>query len=206
MLRYFILIVIADDLVQQYSQVRSRPKAPQKSIQSISNWFANHENAILEEETDYIQKTHDLFQVVPRQTSQLRAFLEQSSRFRLMSIWEKRSLDEDTIHYIADRRIDAFINGLTTIIGFVMLTAPLWTLAWVKPMASRLGIITAFIFLFLVLVNTLSVARPFEVLAATAAYVYFEAGSDCANDSQICCRTGGLFTTCAIAFCMSTLI
>ncbi|KAF2109647.1 hypothetical protein BDV96DRAFT_502346 [Lophiotrema nucula] len=158
------------DLANSFSQLRSRPKAPQKSINSTRNWFANHRNAILEEETEYINQKNDLFQMVPTTPSPLRGLLERSTRFRLLKLWEKRSVDDNTIHYISDRRIDLFVNMVTTLLGLAMLISPLWILAHVKPMASRLAIMTSFIFIFLLLVRSLSAARPFEVLAATAAY------------------------------------
>lgn len=120
----------------------------------------------------YIKRTEDLFQITSKRTSPLRGFLERSSHFRLFKLWEKRSTDDDTIHYISDHRIDLFINMIITAVGLVMLITPLWILAFVKPMTSRLSIITAFICVFLLLVTSLSVARPSELLAATAAYVF----------------------------------
>lgn len=56
--------------------------------------------------------------------------------------------------------------------GLVMLIAPQWWLLFVQDRRVQLGIITGFIILFLVLVATVTGARPFESLAATAAYVH----------------------------------
>ncbi|KAF2692121.1 hypothetical protein K458DRAFT_398458 [Lentithecium fluviatile CBS 122367] len=157
------------DLVNQYTQIRSRPKAAPRNIISIQTWHTNHPNAILSDETSYLTHPTDLFPLISRKISTLRGFLERSTSFRLLKLWEKRTADEDTVHYMSDRRIDFFVNAIITVLGLVMLTAPLWILAYRKKMVERLGIITGFVFVFLCLVCFLSVARPFEVLAATAA-------------------------------------
>lgn len=52
-----------------------------------------------------------------------------------------------------------------------MLIAPIWILAYTHPVAAKLVMITAFILLFLALVSFGINAKPFESLAATAAYV-----------------------------------
>ncbi|KAF1958522.1 hypothetical protein CC80DRAFT_491069 [Byssothecium circinans] len=158
------------DLVNQYTQIRSRPKPTPRNITSIQTWHANHPNAIHPSETSYLTQPTDLFPLVPRKISTLRGLLERSSSFRQFKLWEKRATDDNTVHYTSDRRIDLFVNAIITVLGLVMLTAPLWILAYRTRVAERLGIITAFIFVFLCLVCFLSVARPFEVLAATAAY------------------------------------
>lgn len=52
-----------------------------------------------------------------------------------------------------------------------MLIAPLWILDAVGTKRAQLQVISVFILVFLVLVSTITVARPFESLAATAALV-----------------------------------
>lgn len=51
-----------------------------------------------------------------------------------------------------------------------MLLAPLWWLEYVNSTDVRLGIITSFICVFIFLISLSVVNRPFEVVAATAAY------------------------------------
>lgn len=55
-----------------------------------------------------------------------------------------------------------------------MLIAPLWILQYIygeqADMKARLEIITGFLIGFTALLSIVTVARPFEVLAATAAY------------------------------------
>ena len=54
-----------------------------------------------------------------------------------------------------------------------MLVGPLWWLQHISAQNNteyRLAVITGFLVLFTILLSILTVARPFEVLAATAAY------------------------------------
>lgn len=72
------------------------------------------------------------------------------------------------------------------LVGIGMLIGPLW---WLQRLSSHeaslealLGVITAFLILFAILISLLASPRPFEVLAATAAYgavlmVYMQLGS-----------------------------
>lgn len=67
-----------------------------------------------------------------------------------------------------------------------MIIAPLWLLQYVSTsepaLRTRLGVITGFIGGFTILLSIVTVAKPFEVLAATAAYgallmVFMQLGS-----------------------------
>ena len=58
--------------------------------------------------------------------------------------------------------------------GLAMLIGPLWWLQQITAdesnLQSRLGIITGFIVCFAGILSIVTVAKPFDVLAATAAY------------------------------------
>lgn len=169
---YFI-----DGLVLQYSQIRARQPVPKKDICSLENWFYNNGNAILAEETSYIKHHSDLLSVVPTPKSPLRSLLERSSHFRLLRLWQRKDNDQSTsqdenVHYISDEKIDSFIATFIMTLGLLMLIAPLWILAFLGGLVQRLGIISAFIVLFVALISLTTVAKPFESLAAAAAYVY----------------------------------
>ena len=59
------------------------------------------------------------------------------------------------------------------ILGVAMLVGPLWWLQYLSAKNNtehRLAVITGFLVVFTILLSILTVARPFEVLAATAAY------------------------------------
>ncbi|PSN71195.1 hypothetical protein BS50DRAFT_673814 [Corynespora cassiicola Philippines] len=169
-----------NELLIQHSTLRSRPRASNRQIRSISNWLWNASNAISDVEAGYIDKRYDLIPLVPRHTTPLRALLERSSRFRLARLWSnpppKASLEiadfpcPETMHYSSETRIETTIGITITVLGMCMLIAPLWILASTEGTMKRLAVITGFIVLFLGLVAFTTVARPFESLAATAAY------------------------------------
>jgi hypothetical protein len=77
--------------------------------------------------------------------------------------------DEGLVTYHSDKRVDRFISCVVLAIGTVMLLAPMWILTVLQGSNLKLGIISLFIVLFLGLVSSVTVAKPFETLAATAA-------------------------------------
>lgn len=110
----------------------------------------------------------------------LRDFLERSQYFRLHRLWSKRPSAQDVIdsrahysdpdvHYISDQRIERMLTIAITSMGVVMLVTPLWILAFVQEQTRRLGVITAFVMVFLGLLSFTTNAKTFESLAATAA-------------------------------------
>ncbi|KAL4788757.1 hypothetical protein BDV19DRAFT_383649 [Aspergillus venezuelensis] len=162
--------------VSHYIQLKTRASAAEKDIQSLKNWFYNHDGAIIPEERKYIEKD-DLFALVPKDRSPLRRLFEQSSRFRLSRLWKRKELKSElplhvqqNINYSSDKRIDQFVTATTVVTGLVMLIMPIWVLAYTDPVALKLAVITIFIFLFLALVLLGTHAKTYKLLAATAAY------------------------------------
>ena len=158
----------------QHSQIRARPPVPKKDIRSLDNWFYNNENAILAEETDYIRHPSDLFSIVPKIKSPLRLLLERSSHFRFLKWWQQKSVErpaggDENVHYSSDEKIERFVATVIMSVGLIMLIAPLWILAFLEGLVQRLGVISAFIVLFVALLSVTTVAKPFESLAAAAA-------------------------------------
>lgn len=70
--------------------------------------------------------------------------------------------------------MDKFVTCTTLAFGLAMLIGPLWLLQYITvegfSSKDRLLIITFFLIAFAVLVSVMTVARPPEVLGATAAY------------------------------------
>ena len=88
--------------------------------------------------------------------------------------------------YSKDSLVDKFVTFITILLGLGMLIGPLWWLQNLSNNEKRLGVITGFLFTFTVLLSILTVAKPFEVLAATAAYgallmVFMQLGSNTSN-------------------------
>ena len=81
-------------------------------------------------------------------------------------------MDKGSVRYYSDSRIDKFVNGLLLVLGFIMLTTPLWSLAYVHSLHVKLGIISASILFFQLVVFCLTTAKIPGVLAGTAAFVY----------------------------------
>lgn len=71
---------------------------------------------------------------------------------------------------IDDGPLNAFASTSVFVAAITMLIAPLWILTKTEIMDQKLGIITAFLMLFLGVLNWGTVSRPFEILAATAGY------------------------------------
>ena len=144
-----------DDLVLQHSQLRARPKVPSKEILSVKNGFHNSPNAILEAETRYITQSSDLFSLVPAAKTPLRRLLERYRQFRLLRLWRQDPSDsvmkDEHVHYISDARVDHFVTVFIMSFGLTMLITPLWILAFVGGVVQRLGVISAFIVLFVTL-------------------------------------------------------
>jgi hypothetical protein len=146
-------------------------------MRSIANWLFNQEGAILPEEAAYIDESDDLIQLVPKSSTPLRRLLEKSSHFRLSKLWRirdpplpKHSARPEEIHYSSDSKIDTSIGITITILGMLMLIVPLWVLNETNGARTRLAVITTFIVIFLGLIAFTTVVKPFESLAAAAAY------------------------------------
>ncbi|KAK2058304.1 hypothetical protein LY76DRAFT_545012 [Colletotrichum caudatum] len=163
-----------DEHVLRCSQLCSLPKAEGRDIESIENWFLANPGAIGQSESSFISHKEDLVSIVPKIKSPLRRALERVSGFDLSPLFSMRPsgdfYDPELTRYYNDRKIEKFITAIVVTTGFLMLVAPLWILVFVAGELERLGVISAFVALFLALVSTVTVAKPFDTLAATAAY------------------------------------
>jgi hypothetical protein len=162
--------------VIQAQQLRASPPVPLREISNISNWFSNHRDAILDEERAYIKKTPDHMSLVVKTKTPFRRALERSTHFRTWGLWKKdhSELPNDRysseLEYIAsDERIDKVIATSIVVAGLAMLIAPIWILEYVDPVAIKLGVISAFLVIFVLLLGFATTARSFETVAAAAA-------------------------------------
>lgn len=162
----------------QQSALLKAPLACTQDIKSVRNWHYNHSNlAISAPETSYLSHDLDLYNVVPKEKTPLRRLLDRSRKFRIHFLWRKAQApdlplyDQDVITYTDDKRIDRFVTIVIVGVGTVMLLAPMWILQALQSNGLKLGVITVFVVVFLGLVSYATVAKPFETLAATAAWV-----------------------------------
>ena len=159
----------------QQAQLKAYPQAYRPDVKSLRAWHANHGSvAIVPEEQSYLTHDSDLFCVVPKQKTPLRRFLDRSMAFRTLPIWRKKepglpSYDKDLIFSISDKRIDRFITCLILGVRTAMLIVPIWILEVITQPIRKLVVITVFIVVFLAMLSSVTVAKPFETLAATAA-------------------------------------
>ncbi|KAH7412513.1 hypothetical protein BKA64DRAFT_330380 [Cadophora sp. MPI-SDFR-AT-0126] len=164
-----------NEFIVNHSNIRSRPQVSAKDVQHVKNWHITNEDAIDEHEQAYLNQTDDLFQVNPRFRTPLRRLLERSTRFGWLPFFRREPQDQTyydpkTMYYERNERLEGFVTVTICLVGLAMLVAPLWILTYVHLSAARLAIITAFIVVFLGLIQSVTIAKPFETLAATAAY------------------------------------
>jgi hypothetical protein len=175
-----MLLTSTDKLVLQHSQLRARPPVPGEDVQSVKEWLKNKETAIADDEVEYLNHVPDLFQLVSKNKSSLRRLLERSDHFRTFPVFRRPSTsvcedfiaDDEHVHYHDDSKIDHAVTLIVLTLGVIMIVSPLWILEFVHGSIKRLGIITMYIVLFITLLSVTTVAKPFESLAAAAAYVH----------------------------------
>ncbi|KAK0644301.1 hypothetical protein B0T16DRAFT_460373 [Cercophora newfieldiana] len=163
-----------NEFLVTYSQVNSWSTAQKYHTQNLDNWFWNHRGAICEEEQEFASHKDDLVAVLNRPKTPLRQLIEKfmplldTRLFR--SAPREQHVSSPTTVYLSNKRLDAVVFGVVITLGLLLLLGPMWTLHFVVDGVKRLGIITGFIFLFTALLSSATIAKPFEVLAATAAY------------------------------------
>ncbi|KAK0615704.1 hypothetical protein B0T17DRAFT_510287 [Bombardia bombarda] len=173
-----------NEYILTYSQLSKRRPVYPIDTQSVRNYLDSWPNAIKEEETAYLDHKDDLVYISERTDSFI------GRRFRPGPSWattgairsrrHRRSRvadDDDTTAFVMDGtfihdagKVEELYQWAFVILGFAMLISPLWILVFVTAQIPRLAIMTCFILAFLGLVSFVTTARPFETLAATAAY------------------------------------
>lgn len=96
----------------------------------------------------------------------------------IIQLYENHSIfgtswSPETTIYSKEKRIDKFVTCTTILLGLAMLIGPLWLLQHLvegQEPRARLIVITCFMVVFTLLLSIVTVAKPFEALAATAAY------------------------------------
>ncbi|KAF8851018.1 hypothetical protein BDZ45DRAFT_661102 [Acephala macrosclerotiorum] len=172
-----LAILKYNEFVLQQAEIKKHPTASSQDVKSLQIWHWNHQNrAIDKPEHEYLNHSRDLFSVVPKEKTPLRRLLERWKTFRSHWFWKEEKApelplyDKENVNYISDKKIDTFITVLIIVVGMAMLIAPMWVLEYLTKPVAKLGTITAFVVVFMGCVSYASVAKPFEVLAATAAY------------------------------------
>lgn len=156
-----------------FSQIRTWRSAQKYQIENIEAWFWNHPTAIVKEEQEFVRKAGDVVALVARVKSPLRLLLEKFRSVLICGLFRAKQrtdqVQSPTTSYYSNTKFDAFVTAVLIFSGILLLLGPMWTLQYMTNNTKRLGVITAFILLFTSLLASATVAKPFEVLAATAA-------------------------------------
>ncbi|KAK8085703.1 hypothetical protein PG997_006974 [Apiospora hydei] len=147
---------IYTEMLLSYKELKSAPSAPKGNINNINTWLSNNNYPIEDAEVEFL-KAKDLVTVARSQKG-------------LFGLLGERNGPEGTNVYGSDEPVDAIASASVFVVGMVMLIAPLWILAVTHGMFERLGVITAFIAVLLGVLTSATLAKPFEILAATAGY------------------------------------
>lgn len=164
-------LMFVDTYVQAYSEVRSRPRAEDRQVSNVRNRLQR--GAVAKEEATFIDERGDLITIGHRDRPPLARLLEfclrQAACFRAKPILGLHVLGPATT-YTDDERFEIVTNVCIVFVGLLMLLVPPWWLLKINSDYVRLGVITGFVFIFILLMSLSVVNRPFEVVAYTAAY------------------------------------
>jgi hypothetical protein len=140
-------------------------------MENVRNWFQTYKNAIHRDEQSYINEESDLIALNNAVKSPLHLLSEKSRLIKTLFRKQPRvgQIDVPNALFWSEKRIAGFSDAIIIFLGLAMLFGPLWWLNWVKHPTKMLGIITGFAAVFAVGLRLVSLAKPFEVLGATAA-------------------------------------
>jgi hypothetical protein len=139
----------------------------------VSNWLKR--KAINADEAKFIEKSSDLITIHTRSRPPLGRWIEACQSFQLWKIFRAQPVpghhvESKTTVYSSDEKFERFTTAIIILIGLVMLLAPMWWLEFTSASKVRLGVITGFICAFISIMSVATSNKPFEVVAATAAY------------------------------------
>jgi hypothetical protein len=164
-----------DQFIDTFSRIRQRPKADSRQIQNLTNELLSDTRPIHEEEAAFASRKADLISINPTSVSPLVRLLE--AVFGTLGrcvirakVDEEAQILNDGASYSSDSALTRLATGTIISLGLVMLLSPMWWLEFVENSVYRLAIITGFLALFMIMMSAATVQKPFEVVAASAAY------------------------------------
>jgi hypothetical protein len=162
-----------DQFIDAFSKIRARPRAEDRQIQNVSNRLK--QGAITKDEAKFIEKSGDLIAINTRSRPPLGRWIETCQSLQLWKMFRAQLIPghhvpSNTTVYSSDEKFERFTTTSIILTGLIMLLAPMWWLEFTSASEVRLGIITGFIVAFMSIMSVATETRPFEVVAATAAY------------------------------------
>ena len=129
---------------------------------------------IEEPETKFLEAP-DLLAIVPEKRSSLRRLVERNGRSWLARLFRKEipcslqsKIKDEPLVLTNDKALERLDEVVTGLIGLAMLIAPLWIIGLLPTYHSKVGVISCFIFVCLLLVCAGTNAKPAEALGVTA--------------------------------------
>ena len=164
---------LIDQYVDTFSKIRDRPKAEKRQIGNVESFLAR--GGIAEKERKFISHRGDLISINSHTSSPLGRLLEATPLIRLSRLVRAKPDPESHVissytNYASDEALAMLTTVSIIVLGLCMLLGPMWWLEFVSDSKKRLLIITVFLTIFMGLMSTATVNRPFEVVAASAAY------------------------------------
>ncbi|KAM7207185.1 hypothetical protein V8F20_002451 [Naviculisporaceae sp. PSN 640] len=154
-----------DDLLCQYTTLKSRPRAPQRNIHNIRVWLSDNYSPIHPLEAEFINSPSDLVSLTKAPRSPFQRLVEKCV------LMPARLFFASATPQGVESAVDTLASVLVFLAATTMIVAPLWILAMVvEDPFDRLATVTGFLVLFLGMFIWGTMARPFEILAATAGY------------------------------------
>lgn len=170
-----LIYIVKDEYLSSYAVIRSWTRAQDYQIANVENWVASNPGAISLAEQQFIKTGGDVVPLVFRNRSLLHRLLERYEPMLKFRRFRRQPRPDQSvsksIYYYSHTRVEITVSATITsiVVGVVLLLAPMWALHFVTNDLARLGVITAFIVNFTELVGASTLAKPFEVLAGTAA-------------------------------------
>ncbi|KAH8881110.1 hypothetical protein GQ53DRAFT_832641 [Thozetella sp. PMI_491] len=163
-----------NEYISVYSDIKSRTSAQPHQVENVLAWFHNHPLAIATEEQDFVTKGADVITLVCKPKSPLQLWIEKCQPLVMSRMFRVKPrgghVVSETTTYHSKQGLKAFATFIIVATGLGLLLGPMWALQFIQDDIRRLGLITGAVLLFTILVTSATIARPFEVLAATAAY------------------------------------
>lgn len=168
-----------DRMLVQYLDLACRPRAQEKNIKSLWNWFENNNGAIVDEEAGFKDHEEDLICFNSSSRSTARQMFDHWMLKYTRGVFRcfaKERMEVDIgpmnnahIYISNDNTVNKFATGVLFFVGLSVLVLPLWLLWLLEKTEAKLAIVIVFILIFLLLLLACTVARPLQALAATAA-------------------------------------
>ncbi|KAK5128244.1 hypothetical protein LTR85_002911 [Meristemomyces frigidus] len=162
-----------NQLVHSFAQLKAKPTARNQQINNLKNWFAFYPHAIDEEEQHHRAKDGDLFPILAKPKVPLVLLMQKSRALRFRFRLSKRSdrIDLPSVTYTSEQGLETCATFSILIVGLCMSFGSIWWLNDVTNNVHRLAIITGSASLFTFWSWLAAGNRPFEILAAFAAYM-----------------------------------